>query len=212
MRRTEKANLTRIKHLKVWLFRGKSNGGRLKRPRSSKHHLSEGTMEFMEVVKSRRSIRKYIPKAIPEDKLANILEAARLAPSGGNRQPWKFIVIREKDMKVKVAEACSRQLWMGDASVIIVGCWLPMPGVDDMRSVRDVTMAMEHIVLAAVNEGFGTCWIGASVERANALRSLLRIPPEVGINASITIGYSAAQPRQKETKTIEEIVCYESYM
>ena len=168
-------------------------------------------MEFMEVVRSRRSIRKYIPKDIPEDKLANILEAARLAPSGGNRQPWKFIVIREKDMKVKVAEACSKQLWMSDASVIIVGCWLPRPGVEDMSLARDVTMAMEHIVLAAVNEGFGTCWIGASGERANALRSLLRIPPDVGINASITIGYPAAPPRQKETKNIEEIVCYESY-
>jgi nitroreductase len=168
-------------------------------------------MEFMAVVRSRRSIRKYIPKDIPEKQLANILEAARLAPSGGNRQPWKFIVIKEKDMKAKVAEACSKQRWMGDASVIIVGCWLPMPGVDDIPLARDVTRAMEHIVLAAVNEGFGTCWIGASGERANALRSLLRIPPEVGINASITIGYSAAPPRQKETKKIEELVCYEAY-
>ena len=169
-------------------------------------------MEFMEVVGSRRSIRKYIPKDLPEEKLANILEAARLAPSGGNRQSWKFIVIREKEMKAKVAEACSKQLWMADASVIIVGCWIPMPGRDDIRLARDVTMAMEHIVLAAVNEGFGTCWIGASSRRrVNALRSLLRVPPEVGINASITIGYSAAPPRQKETKKIEEIVCYESY-
>jgi nitroreductase len=168
-------------------------------------------MEFMEVVRSRRSIRQYIPKDMPEDKLATILEAARLAPSGGNRQPWKFIVIKEQEMKVKVAEACSNQRWMGDASVIIVGCWLPMPGRENMSCARDVTMAMEHIVLAAVNEGFGTCWIGASGERAHALRSLLRIPPDVGINASITIGYAAAPPRQKETKKIEEIVCYDSY-
>jgi nitroreductase len=168
-------------------------------------------MEFREVVRSRRSIRKYIPRDIPEQKLVNILEAARLAPSGGNRQPWKFIVIRENEMKAKVAEACSNQLWMSDASVIIVGCWLPRPGVKDMPLARDVTMAMEHIVLAAVNEGFGTCWIGASGARAKALRSLLRIPPDVGINASITIGYPAAPPRHKETKTIDEIVCYESY-
>ena len=168
-------------------------------------------MEFMEVVRKRRSIRKYMPKEVSDEKLANILETARLAPSASNRQSWKFIVIKEKDMKMKVAEACSKQLWMGDASVIIVGCWLPMPGIDDMPLARDVTMAMEHIVLAAVNEGFGTCWIGASGERANALRPLLQIPPEVGINASITIGYSAAPPRQKETKKIEEIVCYESY-
>ena len=168
-------------------------------------------MEFTDVVRTRRSIRKYKPHTIPEDKLANILEAARLAPSGGNRQPWKFIIISDKEMKVKIAEACSNQSWMADASVIIVGCWLPRPGREDISSARNVTIAMEHIVLAAVNEGLGTCWIGASRERAKALRSLLNIPPEVGINASITIGYAAAPPRQKTTKKIEEIVCYESY-
>ena len=168
-------------------------------------------MEFMELVRSRRSIRKYEPKEIPEEKLANILEAARLAPSAGNRQAWKFIVIREKEMKAKVAEACSKQLWMGDASVIIVGCWLSMPDAGDIRLARDATIAMEHIVLAAVNEGLGTCWIGANEERVNALRPLLQIPPEVGVNGSITIGYPAAQPREKVTKRIEEITCYGSF-
>jgi nitroreductase len=169
-------------------------------------------MEFMEVVRKRRSIRKYMPKEVSHEKLANILEAARLAPSGANRQSWKFIVIREKDAKMKVAEACSNQLWMGDAGVIIVGCWLPMPGVDDTPLVRDVTIAMEHIVLAAVNEGLGVCWIGASnVERVRALRPILRIPPEVGINALVTIGYPAEPPRQRTFKKLEEIVCYEFY-
>ena len=169
-------------------------------------------MEFMEVVRSRRSIRKYEPKEIPEEKLANILEAARLAPSGGNRQPWRFIVIREKDMKVKVAEACSKQLWMGEAAVIIVGCWRSLPGVEDTSLIRDVTIAMEHLVLAAVNEGLGACWIGASnIERVRALRPLLQVPPEVGINALVSIGYPAEPPRQRVFRTLEEIVCYESY-
>ena len=166
----------------------------------------------MEVVRTRRSIRKYMPEEVSDDKLANILEAARLAPSGANRQSWKFIVIREKDTKMKVAEACGKQLWMGDAAAIIVGCWLSMPGVDNTPLVRDVTIAMEHIVLAAVNEGLGTCWIGASnVERARALRPLLRIPPEVGINALVTIGYPAEPPRERVFKKPEEITCYESY-
>jgi nitroreductase len=168
-------------------------------------------MEFLEVVRKRRSIRKYTSEKVSDEKLANILKAGRLAPSGSNRQPWKFIVIRGKEMKVKVAEACSQQLWMGDADTIIVGCWLPVPGLEDIRLMRDVTIAMENIVLAAVNEGLGDCWIGVNGDRERALRPLLQIPPDVGINALVTIGYSAEPPREKVVKTLEEIVCYESY-
>ena len=163
----------------------------------------------MEVVRSRRSIRKYIPKDIPEDKLANILEAARLAPSGGNRQPWKFIVIKDKDMKAKVAEACSKQLWMGDASVIIVGCWLPIPGRDDMPSARDVTMAMEHIVLAAVNEGLGSCWIGDFSKPT--LRKLLEIPQDYEIISQVALGFPEEVPNERAKKPFEELVCFEKF-
>ena len=165
----------------------------------------------MDVVRKRRSIRKYSSEKVSDEKLANILEAALLAPSGGNRQPWKFIVVRDSDVKAKVAEACSKQLWMADAAVIVAGCYQPVPGVDETPLMRDVTIAMENLVLAAVSEGLGTCWIGASGERARLLRPILQIPPEVGINALVTIGYAAEPPRQKTLKKKEEAVCYDSY-
>ena len=166
-------------------------------------------MEFMEVVRKRRSIRKYRPERIPDEKLANILEAARLAPSGSNRQSWKFIVVRDKEKKAKVAEACNKQLWIGDADIIVVGCWLPMPGIDKMRLRRDVTIAMEHLVLAATNEGLGACWIGAF--DLDSVKSTLGIPKDVGVNAIAPIGYPAEPPRPKTTKGLEEIVCYEVF-
>ncbi|MCJ7634046.1 nitroreductase family protein [Candidatus Bathyarchaeota archaeon] len=166
-------------------------------------------MEFMDVVQKRRSIRKYRSEKILNGKLTNILEAARIAPSGLNRQSWKFIVVRDKENKAKLAEACNEQLWIDEADAIIVGCWLPIPGIDDMRLRRDVTIAMEHIALAAVNEGLGSCWIGAF--DMEAVKSLLNIPEDVGINAIMPIGYPAEPARQRTFKKLGEIVCYESF-
>jgi len=166
-------------------------------------------MGFMDAIRKRRSIRKYKAERIPDEKLANILEATRLAPSGSNRQSWKFIVVRDKEKKAKLAEACNKQLWVGDADVVIVCCWLPMPGIDEMRLRRDVTIATEHLVLAAANEGLGSCWIGAF--DAESVKSILGIPQDVGINSLVPIGYPAEQPRPRMVKSLEEIVCYEAF-
>jgi nitroreductase len=166
-------------------------------------------MEFMDVIRKRRSIRKYSSEKISSEKLTNILEAARLAPSGSNRQGWKFLVVRDKEKKAKLAEACNKQLWIAEADAVMVGCWLPMPGIDEMRLRRDVTIAMEHIALAAVNEGLGACWVGAF--DMEAVKSLLSIPQDVGINAIMPIGDPAEPARPRTFKTLEEIVCYESF-
>jgi nitroreductase len=166
-------------------------------------------MDFTDVVKSRRSIRKYQSTKVPDEKLANIIEAARLAPSGSNRQAWKFIVVRDADKKARLAEFCGKQLWIADASIIIVCCWLPIAGADETRLRRDVTIATEHIVLAAVNEGLSTCWIGSF--DINAVKSLLAIPQDVGINTIIVLGYPDAPPRERTYKRTDEIVCHDSF-
>ena len=166
-------------------------------------------MDFIDVVRSRRSIRKYQSRKIPDEKLANIIEAARLAPSGSNRQAWRFIVVRAADKKAKLAEFCGKQLWMAGADTVIVCCWLSIPGVDEIRLRRDVTIATEHIVLAAVNEGLGTCWIGSF--DTDAVKSLLAIPHDVGINTMVVLGYPDAAPRERTYKRTDEIVCYDHW-
>jgi len=166
-------------------------------------------MEFVDVVRRRRSIRKYRPEKVSDEKLVNMFEAVRLAPSGSNRQSWRFIIVRDKGKKVKLAEVCNRQLWLRDADMIVVGCWLPCEGVDDMRLRRDVTIALEHLVLAAANEGLGSCWIGAFDEEA--VKSVLDIPQEVGVSNLISIGYSAEEPQPRMVKSLEEIICYDSF-
>jgi len=166
-------------------------------------------MDFVDVVRSRRSYRKYQSRKISDEKLANIIEAARLAPSGSNRQAWKFIVVRDGDKKTRLAELCGKQLWMADAGIVIVCCWLPVAGADESKLRRDVTIATEHIVLAAVNEGLSTCWIGSF--DTDAVKSLLAIPQEVGINTIVVLGYPDGLPRERTYKRTDEIVCYDSF-
>lgn len=166
-------------------------------------------MEFMDLVQKRRSIRKYKGDLIPEEKLKNILEAARLAPSGANRQPWRFIVVKDETLRRRIAEASDNQVWIADAPVIIVGCWVQIFGVPAIKCIRDIAISFEHVILAATNEGLGTCWIGGFNEEK--IKEILKVPNEVGVIALAPIGYPAEEPASRPRKGIEEIVSYEEY-
>ncbi|MCD6529852.1 nitroreductase family protein [Candidatus Bathyarchaeota archaeon] len=173
-------------------------------------------MEFYEVIRTRRSVRSYSPKPIPEDKLRRVLDAARVAPSGANRQPWKFIVVRNEDLKRKVAEACNHQMFISKAPVVIVACGRDIGYnrggyMGSLSMVMDVTIAMTHLVLAARAEGLGTCWIGAF--NNEELKKILEIPPEYNVVAITPLGYpkDEAFTQSMNRKSLEEIVCYEKF-
>ncbi|NOR21371.1 MAG: nitroreductase, partial [Candidatus Aminicenantes bacterium] len=123
-------------------------------------------MKVLEVIQKRRSVRKYKEDPIPEKDLMRVLEAARLAPSGKNFQPWKFIIVKDKALKEKLAQASAGQFFMAEAPIIIVGCGFPDNCYAHMgRYMKswsvDVTIALEHLILQAQEEGLGTCWIGS---------------------------------------------------
>ena len=169
-------------------------------------------MDLYEAIRSRYSVRKYQDKPVEQDKLDRILEAARLAPSGSNRQPWKFVVVRDAETRKRMAEACNGQAFVGQAPVVIAALGL-MPERTMSCGVPgdpvDVAIALEHIALAATAEGLGTCWIGAFNQ--DKVRSVLGVPPEVKVIEVMALGYPADEPRPKNRKAIEEIVCYEKY-
>ncbi|MEO0162509.1 MAG: nitroreductase family protein [candidate division WOR-3 bacterium] len=171
-------------------------------------------MEFYEVIKKRRSVRKYKSDPIPDEVLKRILEAGRIAPSAKNIQPWKFVVIKDSETKKRIAEACRGQHWMADADVIICGCalekiaWGRMGGYMSSFAV-DLAIAMDHIILAATNEGLGTCWIGAFEEKK--VKEILGIPDDVRVVALTPIGYPAEEPKDRGRKEFHEVVAYERY-
>jgi nitroreductase len=142
-----------------------------------------------EAVQKRCSIRAYSSASVPREKLIKILEAARLAPSAGNLQPWHFVVVTNNEKRQKIAENRMFAGFLAEAPIIIVGC-------GDMKAspkwyMVDVAIAMQNMVLTATSEGLGTCWIGDFDEKL--VKELLKIPKNYRIVALLAIGY----PREK---------------
>jgi nitroreductase len=164
-------------------------------------------MQVSEAIRTRRSIRAYKPDPVPEEVLRQVLEAARLAPSAGNRQPWLFVVVRDPAVKERLREAYAAE-WFVRAPVIICACGLPNRAytrADGKNFVEvDVTIAMDHLVLAAWELGLGTCWIGA-FDPAK-VKEILALPREVEPLALTPLGYPAEEPAAKPRRPLEEIV------
>ncbi|MEM1569353.1 MAG: nitroreductase family protein [Candidatus Bathyarchaeia archaeon] len=164
-------------------------------------------MEVFEAIRRRRSIRRYKKDAkIPEEHILKILEAARLAPSAGNRQPWRFVVVKDPEVKRKLAEACNNQTFIADAQVAVVA--IGDPSVSRWYS-QDPMIAVEHMVLEATELGYGTCWIGAFNEEA--VKKVLNIPPELKVVCVIPVGVPDEEPPPRPRKPIEEIFHLDRY-
>lgn len=164
-------------------------------------------MDVFEAIRTRRSIRKFRPKPIPDEKLEIILEAARLAPSAGNRQPWRFVLVRDPERKRTLAKAAGYQMFIADASVIIVALGDPEASSGWFR--QDPMIAVEHMVLAATALGYGTCWIGAFGEEE--VKRILRIPERLKVIALLPIGFPDEAPAPRARKPLKEIVFLEKY-
>ncbi len=152
-------------------------------------------MDVHEAIQNRRSVRSYSRKPIPDDVLERMRQALRHAPSACNFQPWHFIFVTDAELRQKVAKASNDQTWMADAPVIVAACGLPdqaykqMGGRHNSTSI-DVAIAMDHLTLAAVAEGLGTCWIGAFNEEK--VKELLGVPRQAQIIAMTPLGYPAS--------------------
>lgn len=168
-------------------------------------------MEFMEVVKKRRSIRKYKSVPVPDEYLKTVLEAARLAPSPKNRQCWQYIIVTDQGMKAKIAGEENK--WLSEAPIIIVACINPeesgrKPGTDTY--MLDIGISLEHLILAATDLGLGTCWIGAFDEKQ--VKEALGVPDEIRVIAYTPLGYRAeVKDKVFARKPLGDIVFYERY-
>jgi nitroreductase len=169
-------------------------------------------MEFKEVIRKRESVRGYMDKPIPDEKLRNVLEAARIAPSGSNRQDMKLIIVRDAKKREALARAAGNQHFVGEAPVIIVAvstnpelvmhCEVPSHPVD-------LAIAVDHMTLAAVDEGLGTCWIGLFSQEQ--VKSILGIPDKYKVVTLFPLGFPKKEKGFKSRKPLDKIVCYESF-
>ena len=177
---------------------------------------------FLELVQSRQSDRAYSDKPVEPDKLERILEAARVAPSACNAQPWKIIVVSDAEKRMQVADATANKLLAmnhftkrAPLQLVIleenanftstVGGWATNKHYPHI----DLGIVAAHISLAAADEGLGSCIIGWCVEKK--IQKVLKIPKNKRVMLVILLGYSAQALREKKRKSIDEIVSYDQY-
>lgn len=169
-------------------------------------------MEYFQLIKSRYSVRAYRPDPVEDDKLQKVLEAARLAPTADNRQPFQLIVMHTKGREAELRQIYNRD-WFTQAPLLICACGVPRLSWvrRDQRRYLDVDVAivMDHLILAATDLGLGTCWIAAF--NAEAARRVLQIPPEVEPLIFTPLGYPADTPPEKVRKPLTELVRYEHW-
>ncbi|MBT3261047.1 nitroreductase [bacterium] len=172
-------------------------------------------MSFLDLVKKRCSVRAYLDKAVSKEKIEQILTTAHLAPSAKNLQPWHFIVLQKPENKSKIYECYGRD-WLKQAPVILVVCanhqisWKrPMDNKD--HSDVDVAIVIDHLTLAAAEQGLGSCWI--CMFDAQKCAQLFDLPEYMEPIALIPLGYpaKAMDERHLQRKELAEMVSWEQY-
>jgi len=173
-------------------------------------------MELDKVIFERRSIRRYLQKPVEEKKLINILDAARFAPSIGNLQEWRFIIIRDPKKKKELSDACFGQSWIAEAPVLIAVF------TEDEKVVRlygeegknkyifyDVAAAIQNMLLTAHSNGLGACWVGTFDE--TAVRRILKLPEDKTLHSLIALGYPAEKPVAPPRWSLNSLIFLEEF-
>ncbi len=172
-------------------------------------------MELKQAISARYSVRKFLDKEVPIDLIAKILEVARFAPSSGNTQCWKFILVQDKNKKASIANACLEQSWIASAPLLIVVCNQHSKATSlygklgKMFSIQDCAIISSYLQLLAVDNGLGSCWIGAFDNEA--VQNILQIPEDIDPEIILALGYPAEEMPQRNRSEIEYLTFFEKW-
>jgi nitroreductase len=173
-------------------------------------------MDVFEAIKGRRSIRSYKKQDVPVDIVNKLVEAAIMAPSAGNVQPYQLVIVRSEKTRQQLSKAAFNQKTLLDAPVVIVVC------VDEKQAskkygdrgkklycIQDTAASTQNILLAAYSLGLGTCWIGAFND--DDAKKAVNAPKEMRPVAIIPVGYPNESPEQRSRRSFDEVVFKETF-
>ena len=173
-------------------------------------------MDLLEALAKRRSVRKYKKQDLPQGTIEKLLEAARLAPSAGNVQPWAFVVVSSQKTKIDLSEAAFGQTDLQDAPAVIVVCADVKRATEsygdrgkNLYCIQDTAAAIQNILLTTCAMGLGTCWIGAFKE--DTVKKAINAPQNMRPIALIPVGYPDEPPRLIPRRPISEIMVKETF-
>jgi nitroreductase len=184
-------------------------------------------LEVLDAIRRRKSIRNYKPDQIAGEVLDKLLEALRLAPSAGNRQPYKFILVQDRETKNRVAAACkfnpgrlNGQSFIAEAPLVIVACGSERKAITRYYKGGQVFLLIGsepeeidkdpvNLTLVAAAEGLGTCWVGGLDELE--VKRLLSIPDDMRVPIVMPVGYPVSWPEARPRKPLERLICHDKY-
>ena len=168
-------------------------------------------MDVFEAISKRYSSRKYLEKPVEPEKINKLMEAARLAPSARNFQDWRFVVVTDPERIADLATACNNEKLITGAPMVVVACSNNSYRMrcGQMIGPIDVSIALEHIALQAVEEGLATCWIGSFYH--DKVRVVMDIPNGVEVIELMLVGYPADKMPEPKRQPLEEIVCFDKW-
>ena len=173
-------------------------------------------MEVFEAIKGRRSIRAFKEQNVSEETIKKLIESATWAPSAGNIQPWEFIIVKERETKIRLSEAALNQEFLEEAPVLIIVCANEIKSSQrygtrgtTLYCIQDTAAAIQNIHLVAFSLGLGTCWVGAFDE--SQAREILHVPEGIRPVAMIPVGYPNEKPTLRRRQPICEIVHSETF-
>ena len=166
---------------------------------------------IFDIIKRRRSVRHFSRAKLPDEQMQQILEAGRWAPSGANAQPWRFVVVTQRETLTSLAECCYYKMFksrhVGEAGAVVVIC--ADPGAGSQTYLLDAAIAGTNMTLMATALGIGSCWIGAFEEQT--IQNILQVPEKLKIIALIAFGYETGKASVPPRLPLSSIVHNEAY-
>lgn len=173
-------------------------------------------MDTFDAIRTRRSVRAFKEKKVPDEILYAILEAGHHAPAAWNKSNWRFLVIETEESKQVIAKAALGQTWIAQAPVVIIVCSDPVSIVRDggeraqkLLQIQNVAAAIENMLLAAHNFGIASCWVGAFTEPN--LRKAFKIPDRIEIHAIVPLGFADEKPPMPRKMSPADVVFFDIY-
>ena len=167
-------------------------------------------MDVLEAIRTRRSVREFERRRVEREKIEKILEAGRWAPSAKNRQPWKFIVVENRDTIKRIA-SCTIYSFIADASLLIAVFLDKSEMVDRTKDVQAIGACIQNMLLAAHSLGLGSCWIGEILRRKEEVSRILNAPDYLELMAVIAVGYPVRKKRTSTRRSLSEIAYEERF-
>jgi len=166
-------------------------------------------MDVLKLLKERRSIRKYLSTPVEEEKIFQCLEAARWAPSASNKQPWEFLIVKNKTVRERLAELHPYAKFVAESPVVFVP--LTNPKIHPKYHQSDTALATLQFMITAHAIGLGTCWAGViETSFEKEIRKLLHIPDHLHVLAIVALGYPD-QKRESTRKELDTLIHWETY-